>query len=219
MTTLNQLSQVWTQIIAWWNEISPAPVPIPEVQEPEGRDALLLKLEEHRKSQVQDSAARQAEIEILAKELREAEMRVDTIRQEFTRLCRRDWLAGMSESAEIDHLRALIAARAPGMLEVLIREIDHELDKLRSMDATTIPTGTDRISLTKKTVRYRTNSGSIARRARALQTARERAVAMRTENMPVAEITTEIDRLKRALPKITDEAAHGSLAAMILSNN
>ena len=212
------LQNIFDQLRAWWGESFPSPVPLLDVPEIRDRDALFMRLEEHLKNHALASAARQETIQALTMDLSEAHQRVDQLQQRLTEQHRADWLANLQASTEVERLQALVVEKTPLSLGMFIEELDCELGRLRRIEPTIIPNGSDRdYARMKKTVRFQSNAGSIQRRVKALQAARERATALKMEHMSVKEIVGEMYRLRQSLPEIVDEEARGPLAAAILS--
>lgn len=210
----DQLQGRWT---AWWAAAFPSVVPFPELPEIPGRDALLAQLEERRKTQARETAARHESMKALLVDLNEAQQKVDRLQQQLTEHHQAEWLASSLTATEIERLQTLISEKAPITLSMFVEEMDSELTRLRRMEPTVIPSGSDRnYSLMKKTMRFQTNAGSIKRRVEALQKAREQAIDMQTESMTVREILDEVYRLRKGLPEIRDEETRGPLAAAVL---
>ena len=212
------LQNIFDQLRAWWGESFPSAVPLPEVREIPERKVLFEQLAEHRKSHALASAARLEAIQAITKDLSEAQQRVDQLQQRLFEQHRADWLANFQASTEVERLQALVIEKTPLSLGMFIEELDCELVRLRRIEPTIIPNGSDRdYARMKKTVRFQSNAGSIQRRVKALQGARERATALKMEHMSVKEIVGEMYRLRQSLPEIVDEEARGPLAAAILS--
>ena len=171
------------------------------------REQLFQRLAALNEHEAATRATRQAAIESLTRELSSASAHVASLRQRLSALEGQAFTESMAVSATRDALTARITETAPSCLGLFLNEVDRELTRLRGMEATTIPSGSKS---------YRTNAASIARRVTALCKARERAVALQTENLSLEHVQAEITRLRRGLPDIVSEDVSGPVASALL---
>jgi len=96
--------------------------------------------------------------------------------------------------------------------------MDGELNHLYKTEAVVFPSAFRNYAIGKKVMGLETNDPSRRRRAVALNAARQRAEAMRLENLTVSAMNLELLRLRKTIPAIENEIIHNERAAILVAN-
>lgn len=176
------------------------------VHEPKGepsRESLFIQLGTLRGGFACEADERQQRMEALSKEIQETESRLSSLAAQHAALR----TLALSRSLQVgvleDQLRLAIESCAPIELAEFLGELDEELHRLRTMGPSIVPAGCELDHDDGRAIKRRTvwsDAASIQARTCAVMEARERALAMRGENLSVSDIRSELLALRLSLP-------------------
>jgi hypothetical protein len=214
MRTIEMAVYAWR----WLLGLLPSrPEPVPRETAPTDRQALFDQLRTLRERRRMEGEQSQRDIDNLAARWRAAQTIADETQRELSDTQQANFSANLRHSAAEDRLLKQIKEKSSMLLELFIAEVQDELDALNRTEATIMPRADRNYVTMKKTMGIDSNGPSLKRRAGALIAARQRAEAMRLENLTISAVNSELLRLRKAIPAVTNETIFNERAAIFVA--
>lgn len=193
----------------------PEPVPMPE---PTDRHALFVQLAALRERRRMEAEAHRIEVDALTGQWTILQAQADEIHHQLATIQHAAFCASLDHTAAEDRLLRQIVAKRSTSLELFMLELTAEIDILNRTEDVVLPSAYPDFEIGKKVIGLETDAPSRKRRAAALHAARRRAVEMQSEPLTIAQMNTELIRLRKMIPSIENQTIFNERASIVAYN-